>query len=797
MWRENGSSVLGDLGDMWRQAMPFSRRFRDSTGRKPALRYHITPAVVFFIYMIILIVPWVLLCILAERPFSASSYYDQRGTMTRQDIQAIDAVVRFANGMRAMSALLSIPITSTIMAYAAVRYSQRRKADQVLSTRQLFFLADRGWMDLSIMWPGRVGMKLSGMVLLGAGLVFFGIFSHTLQSILITFEPINAMSCLSVPAGDSSCGGTPQIVAEDAEPWAMARVSQNYMTQEVASRLMSINLNDSQPYLWPETTDLSEEETPITEDGQIPSRLNFFQRDADQERAHVRGTYFASSVREGTTTGVLRENAMRMNSSATCEIISRSSFPSTCDGDRPLEWSLERDNMQVRLCVPGSRDEHPWTTSRDRQDVEEEMFLDFQYIEQVEAVFGSDNFTIHCTTSSARGYFELGNIMNSGAYGPLIDTWPDAATAENDFNDFLVDDSRLSSSDEMQNDGPLGSANRGVDPYATGWIATPGPLMTTTLSLFGNTSFLRFFDGDTTSMSPSEAFYALCTHGNIPYGQIHSRSSNGDPHALCNGAVPALDAAGPENEASIDSFIDVVLASWFNHFKTVTESENLLNIGMFVSNEVLMTQAVTAVEEGFGARPIYYSEGTPVLKPSLTPVVVIAISVLIGLQGILLGIMAFYGCSGPTWTPTLDAMAMARIGQAMADTDLPPIGPVERRHRMRLKDIDAVIGVDESIGRNRHDPSLSRWASGHSDLFNDGSRSDSTGKPVPEAFQLIPGAKGMQMHIHMQLQPLLLYLEPLQLQLRMRPQSEDFLQEDLRRGGRLRHVRLAATRRGT
>jgi hypothetical protein len=253
------------------------------------------------------------------------------------------------------------------------------------------------------------------------------------------------MSCLSVPVGDSSCGGTPQIIAEDAEPWAMARVSQNFMTQEVASRLMSINLNESQPYLWLDTTGLASDEIPTTSDGQIPSRLDFFKQNPDLEQSPP-GTYFVSSIRQGTTTGVLRENAMRMNSSSKCEIISRSSFPSNCDGESPLEWSLDRENMQVRLCVTGSRDEHPWTTSRDKEEIEEEMFLDFQYIERVESVFGSDNFTMHCTTSSTRGYFELGNVMNDGVYGPLIDTWPEQKTAENDFNDFLVDDSRLTGS---------------------------------------------------------------------------------------------------------------------------------------------------------------------------------------------------------------------------------------------------------------------------------------------------------------------------------------------------------------
>jgi hypothetical protein len=49
--------------------------------------------------------------------------------------------------MNAFAAILSIPVTSTVLAQAAVVFAQRRTPDQQLSVRHLFSLADRAWLD--------------------------------------------------------------------------------------------------------------------------------------------------------------------------------------------------------------------------------------------------------------------------------------------------------------------------------------------------------------------------------------------------------------------------------------------------------------------------------------------------------------------------------------------------------------------------------------------------------------------------------------------------------------------------
>ena len=77
--------------------------------------------------------------------------------------------------------------------------------------------------------------------------------------------------------------------------------------------------------------------------------------------------------------------------------------------------------------------------SRNWEQVDEELYLDLWLVNgsrkgnMVNAV----NFTMHCISTTSRGYFELGNVINGGEYGPLKDEWPHQKTIEDDFNDYV------------------------------------------------------------------------------------------------------------------------------------------------------------------------------------------------------------------------------------------------------------------------------------------------------------------------------------------------------------------------
>jgi hypothetical protein len=228
----------------------------------------------------------------------------------------------------------------------------------------------------------------------------------------------------------------PIIAAYDAEPGAISLLPHNLVVADVASSIVAISDLEPQPNLWVDNPYAHVNED-IDAFDTLPDRAMFFWY-SPQEGSHQEDRYFVSALRNGTTTGVLRQHAIRMNSSASCESIPRASFPASCGGARPVEAVFSNDFIDVRVCVPGEIGTSSWTLSRDRQDISEEVYIDVGITSHNLPGFDMDNFTTKCTAGSTRGYFELGNYFNGFAYGPLIEKWPEPEVIERDFNDYLT-----------------------------------------------------------------------------------------------------------------------------------------------------------------------------------------------------------------------------------------------------------------------------------------------------------------------------------------------------------------------
>lgn len=246
------------------------------------------------------------------------------------------------------------------------------------------------------------------------------------------------MSCLDLPTGPCSSESTAMTVGIDVEPWAMAVTSHVIVTEDVANSLVSVSDTVPQDYLWVDDPHTVEEYTSVFEKPPLRSMLHYYGSDSD-EKKHPGARFFVSSLANGTETGVLREHALRLNSSVTCEKIERSEYPSPCPGKRPLVTELDRSDISLRICAPGEIGVHPWTKTRNREDIEEEVYFDFEMSEEFRQTMLVNNFTMHCTAGTSRGYFELGNAMNDNVYGPLLEKWPSAKEIENDSADFLSD----------------------------------------------------------------------------------------------------------------------------------------------------------------------------------------------------------------------------------------------------------------------------------------------------------------------------------------------------------------------
>lgn len=147
---------------------------------EPVLRYRKTPIVLLVFYLITLIVPFILTCILDKRPLTTSTYNDQRGRVDSYSYLSFWGLLAFIQALRSVSGILTIPITTTILGYAAVTFAQKRFDGQRLSISQLFALTDRGWADITILLcAGSNGMS-SGLLRFGGLLIAIGIYGKPL-----------------------------------------------------------------------------------------------------------------------------------------------------------------------------------------------------------------------------------------------------------------------------------------------------------------------------------------------------------------------------------------------------------------------------------------------------------------------------------------------------------------------------------------------------------------------------------------------------------------------------------------
>jgi len=223
----------------------------------------------------------------------------------------------------------------------------------------------------------------------------------------------------------------------DPDPGDLEQCPQGLVLSGLTSKLSNIRTSDAQTHLWPEEA---------SGYGYPPNERTLWDYKTFSTFTGIRQynktwAYYASSLPSGTTTGVLRYHALRQHSAARCENVSQSSFPPACAGSSPFTATFTLLEFTVKICVPGASNQTPWTRSRNRQSVDEELWIDVQMNQTRSARIFGDSFTTHCTSTSTRGYFEPGNQHNGNVPGPLLEKWPDQDTLFTDFNDatgFLV-----------------------------------------------------------------------------------------------------------------------------------------------------------------------------------------------------------------------------------------------------------------------------------------------------------------------------------------------------------------------
>ena len=213
--------------------------------------------------------------------------------------------------------------------------------------------------------------------------------------------------------------------------------------------------------------------------------------------------------------------------------------------------------------------------------------------------------------------------------------------------------------------------------------------MTSAISLFGNQSF---FNTVSTSAAPANANFTnassltalarICRESRIPFTRLNI--VNGEQfHSLCY-----LDQEEDDGETMLITFI----YQWFATF--TADSQEVLSASLFFANEAYLTQTADATAL-LTARAIYTSPSFTMAKPDIALASTIAISVLMFLELLALSYLTWYIYSAPTWTTSLDALAVARIGASLPAGALPALGPVSRKDMESLRKLDGLVGVED------------------------------------------------------------------------------------------------------
>lgn len=241
----------------------------------------------------------------------------------------------------------------------------------------------------------------------------------------------------------------------DPEPGLLARVPRDVVLQQTQARIIEVKSDDVQQYLWHDTNVSSSREmfdvdTEYKSKGTIgwyyPDHLNISEFRVPAVIEYTE-TFFASSILRGTSTGALRYHAIRQQSFASCEIVPRQEFPSTCPGANPFVAEYHGGGVSFRVCVGGDRNQTLWSLTRNKQLASEHIWMDAVLQNASSATdhsFYNDgapprNFTMHCTVNSTRGFFELNNIYADNYSGVLQYRWPSPAEMSS-FNDNLADE---------------------------------------------------------------------------------------------------------------------------------------------------------------------------------------------------------------------------------------------------------------------------------------------------------------------------------------------------------------------
>ncbi|PKX90040.1 uncharacterized protein P174DRAFT_515258 [Aspergillus novofumigatus IBT 16806] len=595
-------------------------------GRGYSTTLHRSPGVLLptLLYAALAIYAWVAIVYLSFRPMNAKSHYSYPESL---DYVRNEGVYRSAVVIRSLIITITLPWLSAVCASAAVIYVQNQKTADSLRMRQVTNLADRRWLDISL-YKALVsgGWKKHGSTFMAFAITLHLIagLTYPIQSIFIETKTIRVPESMDRVA---TIADLPRFRYRDTDTSLIG--SDILTTRRALSDANSINL---QPFLWQNTSGI--------------------QLHTLNDILSLNDSFYAQ-LPTGFNTGVLRQFAPRVNSSATYETITTSEFPSNCDsipGSFYSRYYSEYTVYEYHKSWGGRRREIV------RSEFSETLYLNFTSTQGYSGDTPADGKLYRITVNTTAGYFELPNYMNEGVPGPLLEQDPVSLCGADCRYQTL--DPHMSTNwirrDNVTATDTLDTAS--WDPIAT---AKKGPLLTTALAMFGPGSFLDTFAAKLSAINDSfkRANFTgdVCLDG-PPLLNLILYESYG-PRRYCLDAYVGTQYMG--------SYADTLIHQWLGYFLEAEDRFPMLfTAAAFLSNKQLL-ESVT------GQWWIHQDLGAETTIPTISPSGIIVGSVLMALYIIPMLGLAFYAACYPRWTERLDSFTMLRFGAAIGDKLLP------------------------------------------------------------------------------------------------------------------------------
>ncbi|KIM98714.1 hypothetical protein OIDMADRAFT_128159 [Oidiodendron maius Zn] len=409
-------------------------------------RLHRSVAIVFLVllYAAFALLAWTITAILTFRPISGQAHYGAwfpgnldygtGGGNVHQFYVQSEKWYHAARVIQSMVTLVTIPLTSVVCSNAAIVFITHHQGER-LSLRKVITLADKSWTD-PLTYP-RIVMSWkryrSRFLLAAFLLTALGAVLSPLQQILLSTKTIKTPvysqdinSLLDIP--NQWDKGYKTSTGRDI----------NLITTITQNALTSASNTEPQSQLWQgagfscsplDLWDCSLNNTCLTE------WQNYFSTACGQGNTlgNMSALFdpFLAELPNGFNTGLIRQFAPRINSSATYESVSVSKWPTGCEqlpgaffveySDGYIQPNITGVTWALQACMPANQTQSPWTSTRARQDFSEKLYLNITG----NSISTSGSRFYLVTLDTTAGYFELPNYMNNLAPGPLLDQQPD------------------------------------------------------------------------------------------------------------------------------------------------------------------------------------------------------------------------------------------------------------------------------------------------------------------------------------------------------------------------------------